>query len=187
MDVKKWKNAFRDALKKDKMVKLILILGICGIALIYLSTLLEPGKEKKDAGSMAEGSAANGNDYGEKLEADLARIVQAITGEEAPAVMVTLESGSRYVYAADEKKNTQENGAAESPQSSAGSEKAHVILKDSDGTQHALTVTEIEPKVKGVVIVSRYAGDPVIREKLTNAVKTALDVSSAKVCVTDTG
>ncbi len=50
-----------------------------------------------------------------------------------------------------------------------------------------MPVTEIQPKIKGVVIVSRYAGDPEIREKLTEAVKTALDISSARICVTGSG
>lgn len=186
MEFKKVKDAFLENLKKDKAVKIVLVLGICGIALIYLSTWFEPGQKK------AEPEPAVGEvspvDTEKRLEAELARIVRAITGEEDPAVMVTLESTGRTVYAADEKRNTQESGReGNAVQNSEENEKAHIILKDAEGAQHALTVTEIQPKIKGVVIVSRYAGDPVIREKLTDAVRTALDVSSAKVCVTDSG
>ena len=46
-----------------------------------------------------------------------------------------------------------------------------------------MTVTKTQPKVKGVVVVSRMAGDPAVQEKLLTAVCTALDVSTAKVCV----
>lgn len=183
MDVEKWKVALQKAFPKEKRVKLLVLLGICGIALIYLSTLL--GSEKKqESAPIQESVSASIGEYEQRLEQELSRIVRAITGEEAPAVLVTLESGSQTVYAADEKTNSQqeENGG-----SSEEYEKTHVILKDSGGAQQALAVTEIQPKVKGVVIVSRYAGNPVIREKLTEAAKTALDVSSARVCVTDTG
>ncbi len=181
MDVEKWKGLARRAFPKDRAVKLLVLLGICGIALIYLSTLLGDGREKQE--SPAEEASSGVRADGEELEKDLARIVRAVTGEQEPTVLVTLESGSRYVYAADAKENSRESGE----ESSGESETAHVILKDSDGAQHALTVTEIQPEVKGVVIVSRFAGDPAVREKLTNAVRTALDISSAKVCVTDTG
>jgi len=183
MDVEKWKAAVRKAFPKDRGVKLLVILGICGIALIYLSTLF--GNEKKqESAPVKEEASDSAGEYEQRLERELARIVRAITGEEDPVVLVTLESSSRTVYAADEKTNShqEENG-----QSGEEYEKTHVILKDSGGAQQALTVTEIQPKVKGVVIVSRYAGNPVAREKLTEAAKTALDISSAKVCVTDTG
>lgn len=183
MDVEKWKAAFQKAFPKDRGVKLLVLLGICGIALIYLSTLFGNEKDQKDAPAKEDSTASIG-EYEQRLEQELTRIVCAITGEEGPAVLVTLESSSQTVYAADEKTSSQQE---ENGESSEEYEKTHVILKDSGGAQQALAVTEIQPKVKGVVIVSRYAGDPVIREKLTEAVKTALDISSARVCVTDTG
>ncbi len=182
MDVEKWKDSARKALTKDRAVKLLVLLGLCGVALLSIPSLLGGEKEKK--ADLPEQSAVSGaGEYGQELERSLTRVVRAITGEENPTVLVTLESGSRYVYAEDEKTNTRESNG----ETSGESENSHVILKDSDGAQHALTVTEIQPKVKGVVIVSRHAGNPAIREKVTEAVRTALDISSARVCVTDTG
>lgn len=182
MDAEKWKAALNRFLAKDKTVKLLLILGLCGVALIFLSTLLGDRKKEEQvpAGETAKLTA---EEYGRKLEEDLARIVRAVTEEETPTVLVTLESGSRYVYAVDEKAGSQREGEKKEEEN----ETIHVILKDADGAQRALAVTEIQPEIKGVVIVSRYAGDPAIREKLTDAVKTALNLSSARVCVTDTG
>lgn len=183
MDVEKWKAALQKAFPKEKGIKLLILLGICGIALIYLSTLFGNGEKQESAPVKGEASDPAG-EYEERLERELVRIVRAITGEEEPVVLVTLESSGRTVYATDEKTNSHQEDTG---QSSEECEKTHVILKDSGGAQQALTVTEIQPKVKGVVIVSRYAGNPVAREKLTEAAKTALDISSAKVCVTDTG
>lgn len=186
MDLKKVKNSFLEYFKKDKLVQLVFILGICGIALIYLSTWL--AGDKNEEKPIETKSAVTSIDYEQKLEDSLKRIVSAITGEEEPEVMVTLESTGRFIYASDEKTSVQENSEAEKGGSaSEDREIAHIVLKDENGSEHALTVTEIQPKVKGVVIVSRYAVNPTIREKLTEAVRTALDVSSAKVCVTDSG
>lgn len=181
METKKIKEAFGSLFKKDKVVKGILLLGICGIALIYFSSW-QGGKKENEAEAAAK--MTEGESYEEKLEADLSRIVKAITGEDDPTVMITLQNGGEAVYAQDEK------GAVETGEGSAKrdeNEKTHIILKDSEGTQTALPVTELKPQVKGVVVVSRSAKDPAIREKLTLAVRTALDISSARVCVTDSG
>ena len=183
MDVEKWKTALKGVFSKDKGTNLFLLLGVCGILLIYLSTLFSSGgAEKGETGKKRTQEEAV--TYEKRLEQELARIVTAITGEEDPAVMVTLKSSSRYVYAADEKENIRQEQSGGSDEER---ESNTVILKDSDGTQQALTITEIQPKVKGVVIVSRYAGNSAIREKLLAAVRTALDVSSARICVTDSG
>ncbi len=183
MDVEKWKGALQKLFSKERGMKGLIFLGICGIALIYLSTLLGSGKEKQSAAE-SETAACTAAEYEKNLEREIVRIVGAITGETDPAVMVTLKSGSRYVYAMEEKGASRQEAEGES---SAERETAYVILKNAEGAQQALPVTEIQPKIKGVVIVSRYAGDPEIREKLTEAVKTALDISSARICVTGSG
>lgn len=182
MDAEKWKGLVKKAFPRDKTVKLLVALGLCGVVLIYLSSLLG-GEKRKAPEAKAESAQPGALEYGAQLEEDLIRVVRAITGEEAPTVLVTLENGGRTVYAADEKISSQTAGE----ETQGESETAHVVLKDSDGAQHALAVTELQPEIKGVVIVSRFAGDPVVREKLTDAARTALNVSSAKVCVTDSG
>ncbi len=182
MDAERWKAAVKKAFSKDKTVRLLVILGLCGVALIYCSSLLGSG-QKKEEEQRTETSNADAGEYARMLEQELARVVAAITGEDAPTVLVTVENSGRRVYAADEKRSSQAAGDGTDEET----ETAHVLLKGSDGSQHALSVTEIQPEIKGVVIVSRYAGDPVVREKLTDAVRTALNVSSARVCVTDTG
>lgn len=183
MDVEKWKEAVKKALSKEKSTKILLVLGVCGILLIYLSTLFSSGK-KQDSEPVQETVSDSAASYEKRLEQELSRIVSAITGEPDPAVMVTLKNGSRYIYAADEKgaSQTEQDGTAAEER-----ETKYVVLKNSQGAQQALPITEIQPKVKGVIIVSRYAGDPEVREKLTEAAKTVLDISSARICVTDSG
>lgn len=56
-------------------------------------------------------------------------------------------------------------------------------MKGSDGSEQALAVTEIQPVVKGVVVVCDGGGNPAVQQSVTEAVTTALDISSVRVCV----
>lgn len=170
MDIKKMLAAVRQAVQDRKLTKPVFILGICGILLIYLSSWFpteKPAPEAEESTQLQE--TWNVKSYQHQLEEDLSRIVTAVTGEREPQVMVTLENGGRSLYATDSK----------------GEESAHVVLEDKDGDQQGLELSWEQPKVQGAVIVSQAAGDPVIREKLVNAARTALGISSSRVCVVD--
>ena len=136
-----WKKRFQELLGRDKPVKLVVLLGICGIVLIGLSSLWEPGQK---TGSVPS-SAAESQTYGWQLETDLARIVTAITGEEAPTVVVTLADNGRSLYASDER----ESGRQEETASTTERESSHILVEDADGNQHALTITQTHPEVQG--------------------------------------
>ena len=91
--------------------------------------------------------------------------------------MITLEDGGRSVYAQDSSQSTGETGQE--------SQASHVVLEDGKGAQQGLALAQLQPEVKGVVIVSQGAGDPALREKLINAARTALGVPSSRVCVVE--
>ncbi len=180
MEGKTIKAAAQKLLSGEKSVKLLLLIGLSGVLLLCAASFSGGPKGKTAETQTPSSSELSAEDYEERLRQELTRIVSAITGEEAPAVMVTLESAGQSVYAQDEKNGMQ----TETEGGSSESERTHVILKDPDGAQQALPVMKMQPEVKGVVIVSNCAGDPVVRERLVNAAKTALGVSASRVCVT---
>ena len=183
MKEEKTVNRLLEALKKDKVRNIVVLAGICGIILIYLSTFISRGKE---AEALPEEGGYAVSDYEADLTDKLRRVVSAITGEESPEIMVTLDRETEYVYAADEKSVLKENFSGDVTKESEtnhDTERSYIILKDANGNQHALTVTEIKPEIKGVVVVSKAAGDSLTQEKIINAVKTALGISSARICV----
>lgn len=47
-----------------------------------------------------------------------------------------------------------------------------------------LLVTELQPTVKGVVIVCEGGDQPLVQQRVTDAVTIALNISSKRVCVT---
>ena len=56
-------------------------------------------------------------------------------------------------------------------------------MKSADGSQTALAVTELEPVVKGVVVVCPRGDELLIKQSVVEALTTALHISSARVCV----
>ena len=63
------------------------------------------------------------------------------------------------------------------------SETKYILVRDADGSEQALAVMEVEPVVKGVIIVCQGGNNPTVQQNIINAVTTALDISSARVCV----
>ena len=113
-------------------------------------------------------------DYTRALSAQIAQMVSAITGESEPQVTVTLRTMGETVYATEDKQS--EKSAEEYSGES-------LNRTQTDGSQKPLIVTKTEPEIRGVVVVSRGGSDPKMREKIVEAVKTALDLSSTQVCV----
>lgn len=177
MEAEKLKAWLRGAVKDRRLVRAAVILGMAGIVLIWLSSWRSP----QTAGTEPEESASQLTEtqYRRQLEEDLCRIVRAVTGENEPQVMITLEDSGSGLYATDQKESAQDSNIQR--------ESSYVIVKDSGGGEHGLPLEQRQPRVLGVVIVSRKAGDPAVREKLVNAARAVLGVSSGRVCVVEGG
>lgn len=178
MGAEEWKRVKERvvaAFRGERMVKWVVILGLCGIALLFLSSFLEESGEGDRAPSPRPSQAAAS---AAALEEDLCRVVAAVTGEDSPTVVVTLENDGETLYAEDGRSSSQ---GGEGP--SQEREDTHVLLEDADGNQRALAVSQSQPQVRGVVVVSSAAGEPAVREKLLTAVCTALDLPASRVCV----
>ena len=87
--------------QREKPLKLVVILGICGIALIGLSSFWEPGSTA-DPQESQEVPVETSSD---QLEQEISRLVTAITGEKDPTVVVTLEDNGRSLYASDQRES----------------------------------------------------------------------------------
>ena len=128
-------------LKSEKGSRLIVILGLVGMGLILLSQFW-PGGEQTTAANAEISYAAD-------LEVRLTELVAAVDGVGDCRVMITLESGTEYVY-----------------------------------TSPTTLVTEILPKIRGVVVVCDGGDDIAVCERVTEVVTTALNIPQRRVCVT---
>lgn len=179
------KESMNKLITGNKGKKIIVLIGILGIALIFVSSFFRA--EKKD--SIKEMPTYGTQEYAVKLERNLTELVSSIKGAGESKVMVTLENTEQTVYATEERQNKEatedkSDGQTSKKKESDGLEKRYITIKDSDGSEKALSVTQIQPTVKGVVVVCQGGDDPCVQKKVVDAIKTALNITAKRVYVT---
>jgi stage III sporulation protein AG len=167
-------------IKNKKVLNAIVAIGLIGLLLIFLSTLL-PNKNKNESANTKPTMSAE--EFVAETEKKLSEIVSSIEGAGACRVMVTLENGVEYVYAREQDINTdrKEDGNGKSERDD---KKESIIIVDTNNGRKGLLVTEIQPTVKGVVVVCQGGDQPIVQERVISLVTTALNISSKRVCVT---
>lgn len=176
-----------DTLKKYasllKNPKILVAAGIIGIVLIALSTFIGPSN-KKETEKQTVGTTVSADEYRERLEEDVADMVESITGSESVTVMITLESGVRYTYAdATEGTSASKTESNSDSSSSETTKQTYITVKNADGGEEALLVTELMPEVRGVAVICDGGDDETVAEKVRNAVTAALNITSKRVYI----
>jgi stage III sporulation protein AG len=173
-------NEWLDRFRNGKGVKIAVALGIVGIVLLLISDSLPD----KKAVSVTK-AVKTVEEYREETEAGLKTLLEKMEGVGSCDVYVTFESGVEYVYATEQKENTdyaeEKNGEKISQREDS---QESIILVDGNDGKEGLLLTEIQPKVKGVVVVCEGGGNAATAEKVTDAVTVALNVSARRVYVT---
>lgn len=164
-----------------KNPKLLIVLGVCGIVLIFLSSLFSSGGEKKETATSKENYTAE--QYCIDLENDIKDIVTSITGDKKPTVVITLESDIRYSYVSADQTDTSSSNGDTNNQSSQSKKQSYITVKTSDGGEQALIITKIMPEVKGVAIICSGGNNEATSEKIKNAVTAALNITSKRVYI----
>lgn len=167
-----------------KYKNVILIAGIIGIALIFLSSFFS-GSSSSDSSESSESTkevsaTIDADTYTDKLEASLTDLISNINGVGNVKVLVTLENGTATEYATEKKVDNQNTGDKKSDKT----ETTYITIKDENGAEQAIPITEYAPTVRGVVVVCDGGDQAVIQQRVTDTVTTALNIPSSHVCVT---
>lgn len=179
-NLKNIKSIIFDKIKKNP--KIILIIGLIGIGLIFLSNFI-----KTDDKVVQTSSKITTSEYCETLENQLCEQISQVVGGDV-TVMITLKTGVEFVYASevkDDESEIEDNDSQDSQkvQKDKKSEKNYILYKDENGSEVPLVVTEIMPQIKGVVVSCENGENSVISATVKSLVTTALDISDDKVCV----
>ena len=97
MDIENLKTKIFEKLPKSKNLILI-ILGAIGVLIILLSS-----QSKKSNNKTKTETLKNEDSYVEMLESKLENMVSDMLGGSEVSVLVTLESGTEYIYASEYK------------------------------------------------------------------------------------
>ena len=173
-------EAIKRLLEKLKDPKLLVIIGTVGIILIALSSFIPSKKENNSI--LESASDLSADEYKNNLENEIKEIVLGITGYDS-TVMVTLESGIRYDFADDTKDTVSTVTGQNSTADSRSNTKSYITVKDSNGGEKALVITERMPEIRGVAIICIGGDQENIAEKIEGAVCAALNITSKRVYI----
>ncbi|MDD4503497.1 MAG: stage III sporulation protein AG [Clostridiaceae bacterium] len=196
----------KNKLKKENLMKLnlskkttanLIIVFCLGLALLLIADFYKDirmdraaeediGNESTQTEMGTVGNAAS--DYVRGLEKDLSSILSKIQGAGRVSVMVTLKSGTEIIPAKDESvsdKVTNEkdtSGGTRIINEKTTDDKV-VFTAVQGGNSKPLVIKEINPEIKGVIVVAEGAKDSKIKLKISNAVQTVLDIPAYRVTV----
>ena len=117
-------------------------------------------------------------DYVGMIEMRLTDTLSQIEGVGSVSVMVTLQSSNEIIVANEEKTNQQAT-----KDDSRTTEQTQKENKVTIVNNQPLVLTELTPKVEGVVVVADGAFDPEVKMRIIQATTALLDVQSHKVAV----
>lgn len=179
------KGFLQKLLQREGWRKAVVALGLAGMLLILLSSLLpsSPGRTNAAAG----GESIDPQAYLEQTEARLERLLSGVQGVGKTSVMLTLEHGVEYRYAVDEKLSqnsttTYSEGAPQKLEEQQEKEQSYLLVDSSNG-RGPLVLTELPPRIQGVVVVCEGAGNATVAARVIDVVTTSLGITSLQVCV----
>ena len=182
------KDYISNLMSKKNKNQIIVMIGLIGLVLICASSFFKKDAKKEEVLPQKQTMEKRQ----EKIQENLENIISSIEGAGKAKVLVTFENSAETVYATEERKNKEASedkseGEVTRKKETDDCEKKYITIKDGEGTEHALAVTEIEPKVKGVVAICSGGDNPIIKNRIIEAITTALHITSKRVCVTKSG
>jgi stage III sporulation protein AG len=181
---------------RKKLVENIVIIVVIGIIIIIAGGTFLNGTTtaKKDNGAQAPmtvGTAANTlTTFQNDTEGKLKLLLSQMMGVGNVDVMVTYLAGKESIPALDVKKNEssteeKDNGGGTRNISQSEYNGTVVFEQNQGGEKMPVIIKELQPVVKGVVIVADGAGSPEVKERIIEAVRVLLDVPAHKVSVVE--
>lgn len=164
--------------KKLKQVKHIgLIIAIIFILILLLILFGNFNFSSKTSASVGTSTTyISSTQYAENLEEKLKTVLSKINGAKSVEVMITLQSGTSYVLASNEETKTTTNGA-----DSTTTVSTNPIIIENGTDSNPIIISEVLPKILGVVVVSSGAYNVAVRLNLLNAVQTLLDLPASQI------
>lgn len=196
----------KDKLKKENLSKLnlskkttanLLIVFCLGLALVLIADFyidMRAGRTAEDDINNEGTQIETGTDdntapnYVRSLENDLSSILSKIQGAGRVSVMITLKSGTEIIPAKDESisdkvTNEKDTSGGTRVINEKTTDDKVVFTAAQGGNSKPLIIKEINPEIKGVIVVAEGAKDSKVKLKISQAVQTVLDIPAYRVTV----
>jgi stage III sporulation protein AG len=179
---------------KKRFIENTVIVVITGIIIIIAgSSLLGKGRidnnnNNNEQASVESNKTVKGEVMDDNTEEKMKLILSKIEGAGNVDVMITYVSGKEIVPTFDIKTNdssTREkdaNGGTRDVEQNVY-ESRIVYIEEKDGVRKPVVIKDLQPVVKGVVVVAEGAGNPDVKEELTRAVQALMDIPIHRIQV----
>lgn len=177
---------FKKISSNKRYTNLAIVISIGIMLLIGISIFFESEESIKDINNIKPGEKNKEiyeEDYSNEIEIKLKKILSEMKGVGDVEVMVTLLETVENIPATNSTKNkevTKENDSEGGTRDVMREESNEQIVMNGDGGE-MITIKEVKPEIKGVIIAAEGANDIRIKETIYNAVKTVLGISGNKV------
>lgn len=182
----------------------LLLLALAGVLLIMVGSALGRTRQPTGSALAVSGSAttaaapARSVDSGDavslsslerELSLELERILSRVGGAGRVAVSVSLRSGPRVEYGANlqtSERTTQENdrqGGVRTITEKTVNSQPVVLRQSGSGADRIAIASTQRAEIAGVLVVSEGAGDSRVRDELTRACMTLLDLPAHRIKV----
>lgn len=167
-----------DSIKSNRRLALTMLLFVFGLLALLISAI-QP--DKGQAQETNTTTLFSSESYAQSIEKRLTALLSVMEGVGNVRVMVTVESGSENYYLSDKNSGQASDTGG---RSSADLQEDHVIVR-SGNEERGILVKVAEPEIRGVAVVCSGGSDPAVQARVVDAVTALLDLSSARVSVSE--
>ncbi|MCI6043342.1 stage III sporulation protein AG [bacterium] len=169
---------------------------VCGLAGLLLLVIATPVK-KTDSGESSDEKADRQDTAGveqqvtdirREYEQQLTEALSQVEGVGEVNVTVTMESTGKKIVEKDNPQDEQtsrqkDSEGSESNTQSSSTQETTVYAETEDGSQTPYISSETYPEIRGVLVVAKGGGDPVIVQQIQEAVMALFHVDAHKIKV----
>lgn len=183
----------RNMIKEGVVNTKLILLGAIGVFLLLAGGLFDDYSARQHAETPSEtaknsqAAVIQNRSYEDALEAKLSNLLSQVSGAGAVSVSITLENSSTQEH---EKNVVKESKTIQEKDTSGGTrvttetkDTEQVLLSKENGMDKPVTVREIKPAIKGVLVIAEGAYDSNVKANLTKAVETGLGIPMYKITV----
>lgn len=158
--------------KKTLHIALAAVLLVV-ILVIYFSTLDLGGKDS-DAGAQSMTAA----EYCDKTQNELAGFLSSIKGAGKVKCLISFEGTPELIIAYTTNKTVNTNVGEDGRYTESLTENSSPVIITNNGSQTPLILSQVYPKVKGVIVGASGAGDVRVKLSIIDAVRTYLKIDA---------
>lgn len=190
--VSRFHQMIRTVQRKGVVPTRLVLLAVLGVLCLAAGNWLamDRGKEpvtEKTAPQQAGIPLTQPHSYEESLEIKLASVLTQVKGAGNVKVTVTLESGATQEYAKNsvkENKVIQEKDTTGGIRTTTESRETEQLTFAKDGSaDRPVMLREVQPVIKGVLVIADGAGDSHVKAQLAHAVEGVLGLPLYRITV----